>query len=107
MRRSEQKFRDIFNTSNDAIIVTDLDSRILEVNNISLQRTGLMAEQITKLKLLDIIDKNDRQEAEIQFRKLAENKTGIFHSSYINLKGEKSILKLLAIPSIIKKNQLL
>ncbi len=46
LKKSEQKFRAIFDSSNDAITICDLDGKILEVNQVTCKRTGYTREEL-------------------------------------------------------------
>ena len=94
LRASEEKFRNIFNTSNDAIIIIDIESHVLEVNQIFLDRTGLTPQQLKNLRLIDIIFATDHEEAEKQLKSVMENKVGFFQSSYTNQRGEKIYIEI-------------
>lgn len=94
LRASEEKFRNIFNTSNDAIIIIDIESHVLEVNQIFLERSGLTPQQLKDIRLIDIIFATDYEEAEKQLKSVVENKVGFFQSSYINQRGEKIYIEI-------------
>jgi PAS domain S-box-containing protein len=55
LKISEAKFRNIFNNSSDAIIITGSNYSILEVNEVFLNITGFRQTEIRQLKLTDII----------------------------------------------------
>ncbi len=54
LRESEQKFRDIFNNSSDAIFIHDPEGNFLEINDIVLERYGYSKEKLLQMTPLDI-----------------------------------------------------
>jgi PAS domain S-box-containing protein len=94
LKISEEKFRNIFNSSNDAILITDFKGKILELNQITLQRSGFTMDQLKKTRLTDIIAPADKKEAQIQFANISQNKPNICQTSYINIKGEKVYIEV-------------
>lgn len=46
---SEQKLRALYNTVNDAILIVDLEGRILDVNNIICERLGYRRDELLKM----------------------------------------------------------
>lgn len=55
LKISENKFRDIFNNSSDAIVILNNKYDFLEVNEVFLKATGYTLEETTQMKLTDII----------------------------------------------------
>ncbi len=49
LKDSEQKFKNIFENSNDAIIIYDLDSNVLEVNEVTCKALGRTREEIIRM----------------------------------------------------------
>jgi len=54
IRESEQKFRDIFNHINDAIIIHNLQGDFIEVNDIACDRLGYARDEMLKMKPMDL-----------------------------------------------------
>lgn len=52
---SEEKFRNLFNSIQDTVVVIDFDLNILEVNNAFVQATGILREEALKLGLSEFI----------------------------------------------------
>ena len=51
LKKSEEKFRSIFDNSNDAIIIYDLQGRIIEVNKICCERTGYTYDELLRMSV--------------------------------------------------------
>ncbi|MCF8036716.1 MAG: PAS domain S-box protein [Desulfobacteraceae bacterium] len=56
LRRSEQKFRDIFNGSNDAVFIHGISGQFLEVNQLACSRLGYSREELLLMTTMDIDD---------------------------------------------------
>jgi PAS domain S-box-containing protein len=75
LRESEQRFRDLFENSPDAIFVEDLDGMVLDVNFAACVLHGLTREQlIGKNALADLVPPARREAARNDFQKLAAGK---------------------------------
>ncbi len=49
LKDSEQKFKSIFDHSNDAIVIFDLDNNVLEVNDVACKTLGYTREEIIRM----------------------------------------------------------
>jgi len=49
LKDSEQKFKNIFDNSNDAIVIFDLESNVLEVNDVTCKALGYTREEISRM----------------------------------------------------------
>jgi diguanylate cyclase (GGDEF)-like protein/PAS domain S-box-containing protein len=64
LRQSEQKLRSVFDSSPDAITVTDLEGRIVECNQATLELHGFASrEEVIGLDAFEFITPTDRQRA--------------------------------------------
>ena len=54
LRESEEKFRKLFEQSNDAIFISDLDGRILDANDRACQMLSYSKEQLLTMTVMDI-----------------------------------------------------
>jgi|GEM_PF-1894250 PAS domain S-box len=95
LKLSEEKFRNIFNTSNDAIIITDFKGYVLEVNKIFLERSGFTFEKFRNVTLVDLIPFSDKEQARVCFANLANNKPAMLQTSYISQDGSKVHLEII------------
>ena len=55
LKLSESRFRNIFNNSSDAIVITSNNFSFLEVNEVFLKITGYTLQEIPKMKFSDIV----------------------------------------------------
>lgn len=60
---SEKKFRLVFDTSPDGIILSSVDGQILSANSAFLNMMGYTFEELTKLSFFDLISDQDKEEA--------------------------------------------
>jgi PAS domain S-box-containing protein len=104
---SEEKFRNIFNTSNDAILITNFESLILEANQTAINRSGYTLDQIINSRLIDLfIAPSDQEAAFEEFSKLAQNQIAFLQSNYINQRGEKVFIEIVGHPINFNGKQL-
>ncbi|MFO7803647.1 MAG: PAS domain S-box protein, partial [Desulfovermiculus sp.] len=54
LRKSEEKFRTIFNSSSDAIFIHDSSGRFLEVNDVACESLGYTRDELLEMTLMDI-----------------------------------------------------
>ncbi|MFZ0825968.1 MAG: PAS domain S-box protein [Verrucomicrobiia bacterium] len=75
LRESQQRFRDLFENSPDAILVEDLDGVVLDVNFAACVLHGLTRDQlIGKNATSDLVPPSRRDNARHDFQKLASGK---------------------------------
>lgn len=108
--KSEEKFRTIFNSANDCIIIHDFEGRILEINDKACSRFNFKREEILNQKMtgpetIEYVKKFNEKKDE-----LVKNKKIVFESSItfkngqnapmeisskiINYEGEKAVLSI-------------
>ena len=56
LKRSEEKFRDLFNNSSDAIFIASMDGRILEVNEVACIRQGYERDELCSMHISELDD---------------------------------------------------
>ena len=75
LRQTEQRFRDLFENSPDAIFVEDLDGKVLDVNSTACLLHGMTRDQlIGRNAIEDLVPPRHREEARRIFPKLAGGK---------------------------------
>ncbi|MBN2423459.1 MAG: PAS domain S-box protein [Calditrichaceae bacterium] len=94
LRDSEDKFRVLLNSQNDAVFLHPLKSQgftcFTEVNDVACERYGYTREEFTKLTAVNITKKEDvREHGKTDFRKkLHMQKHLIFETEHIKKSGE-------------------
>jgi PAS domain S-box-containing protein len=58
LQKSEEKFKNIFNTSVDSIFITDFTGNFLDVNQITIDKTGISKEKFLTLSIFDLAEEN-------------------------------------------------
>jgi PAS domain S-box-containing protein len=75
LMKSEQRFRDLFENSPDAIFVEDLEGNVLDVNHAGCALHDLAREQLVgKNSVEDLVPPDRRADARRNFQKLVEGK---------------------------------
>jgi PAS domain S-box-containing protein len=88
LRRSEEKFRNIFNSVSDAIIIANLKGEILEVNQVTLQRDGFTRDELLTMNLSNLIVIRDFNKMSIYQQVVEAQGYGIYEIEYTNKSGE-------------------
>lgn len=72
LRQSQRRFRELFESSPDAIFVEDLEGKVLDVNRSACALHGLAREQLVGKKAIDqLVPPAHRDQARAEFQKLA------------------------------------
>ncbi len=88
LRESQQRFRDLFENSPDAIFVEDMDGTVLDVNFAACVLHGLTREQlIGKSAQSDLVPPSRRENARRDFQKLASGKLSWVESESLTADG--------------------
>lgn len=119
IRKNEQKFRNIFEQSMDAVFITDMELRFLELNPAAIEMLGIKDEDINSLALTDFMESdslathfrillqsgNDINDKEIDIKTTAqEHRSCIFSASVeTDMEGRNYIQGILHDISNLKK----
>lgn len=74
LRRSEERFRALFESSRDPIVILTGEGRILEANDAALRLSGYEREEIASLRVQDLLEDPSAWE---RFRELLEEQGGV------------------------------
>ncbi|MCD4821020.1 MAG: PAS domain S-box protein [Methanococcoides sp.] len=80
LQKSEQKFRYIFNNSNDSIIIYDLDGSIIEVNEVACQFTGYSRDEMLSMSVMDLDSPEQAAKMSDNIKRLQKGKRDILES---------------------------
>jgi PAS domain S-box-containing protein len=72
LRRSEEKYRDLFENANDAIFIVDSGQRYLDVNKKAVELLGYSKEELLTMKILDLIPPEQAPRSAEEFEKLRD-----------------------------------
>jgi PAS domain S-box-containing protein len=70
LRRSEEKYRDLFENANDAIFIVDSDLHYVEVNKKAVELLGYSKEELLTMKITDVIPPEQIPRSQVEFEKL-------------------------------------
>jgi len=94
LRESEKRFRILFNSGNDAIVVhrpilEGLRDNFLEVNDVACQRLGYSREELLGLSPADIDDPNDPLDMTAIRDAIRRDKQALFEKTHVTRDGRK------------------
>jgi PAS domain S-box-containing protein len=93
MEESERKFHNIFHQSQDSIVIFDRNEFILEANKTFLDYMKQDAEEITKSKISDLLDNENKHLLRERLPMLTHSFTAINEFSFVHPNGEKRIVE--------------
>jgi PAS domain S-box-containing protein len=73
LRRSEEKYRDLFENAIDAICITDRDQNYLDVNRRAIELFGYSREEFLSMNVRDMLPPGQIARSEKEFAKLTES----------------------------------
>ncbi len=94
LRESEDKFRTLFNNTNDAIFVHDLDGHFLEVNEIACQRLGYSRQEMLQMSTNDINVPEYTARIVKLSKEIGERKNIIFETVHVRKNGSTIPIEL-------------
>jgi PAS domain S-box-containing protein len=89
LRRSEEKFRTLFDSSGDAIFVHDLHGNFLDVNEQACKRLGYSREELLNMAPADIDSPEYRPKTSARLEKLKEEGYIFFETEHVREDGGK------------------
>jgi len=92
LHASEKKFRAMFDSTNDAILIYSLDCRLLEVNRATCERLGYTREELLALPLTELVAPPYASLVKNRVEQLQKATTAIFESAH--RKKDGSILPI-------------
>jgi len=84
---SERRYRLLFEQSNDAILIHDLDGHIMDFNQRASELLGYEKEQFKKLSISELHPKEEITQSKNAFRETLENGYTLFESKFIKADG--------------------
>lgn len=80
LKKSEHRFRDLFENSPDAIFVEDLNGKVLDVNPAACRLHGVSREDLIGEYIYKLIPPEQREKAEVEFNKLVKGEYDVLES---------------------------
>ncbi|MDZ7344981.1 MAG: PAS domain S-box protein, partial [candidate division KSB1 bacterium] len=75
LRESEERFRDLFESSPDAIFVEDLDGNVLDVNPAACRLHGVAREALLGKSVFELVPPDKKDQVAVDFRKLTRGES--------------------------------
>jgi PAS domain S-box-containing protein len=87
-KENEEKYRGIFQNSNEAIFIHDLSGQIIDVNEKMLVLFGYSRGEIASARMVDLVDKDDQERYRSALQKLTSEGSVIFEIDFKKKNGE-------------------
>jgi len=94
LKNKESKFRNIFNSSKDGIIIIDDSGQILEANSIVSKRNNITRDEIINLNIAEIVNKDRAIKLHKLVKEVTTKNSLITETQYYTKTGEKVFLEL-------------
>ena len=101
--RSEKRFRQLFEESNDAIFIHDLEGRIYDLNHAALNMTGYPKASLLEMVVADLHPEADQQVAYQALEEVRRNGHVRFQSKF--MRADKSIITVDISSSVIDEDE--
>ena len=88
LKKSEARYRNLFQSSSDGLVVHDLEGNIFDVNQMFLKQSGFTREEILKLKIMDLHPSNMLEKSGQAFREISTNGYINFEVTFKKKSGE-------------------
>ena len=93
IKKSEERFHDLFENANDAIWTADTKGRYISVNRLFRKLRGYKKEELIGKKFIHFIDSESRQESIENYKKALSGKAVEYELNLLNKDGEKRIYR--------------
>jgi|GEM_PF-2394886 len=88
LRSSEERYRTLFDSASDAILIHDLNGRFIEVNMVACERLGYTRKEFLELKVADIDSPEFSSLVEERIREIGVNKHILFQTEHVTKEGK-------------------
>ena len=72
LRKSEEKYRDLFENARDSICIVDLEGNFKVVNEATELLTGYSQDELLKMRVDDLVYQGDKEKSNLYFKKLVD-----------------------------------
>jgi PAS domain S-box-containing protein len=87
LKRSEEKFRDLFNSSSDAIYIVNMEGMILEVNEVACTRQGYDSDELLSMRISDLEDPSFSSSIKERLSRFKNGESIIFETAHLHKDG--------------------
>lgn len=104
LKKSERRYRDLFDSASDAIIIRDLEGNIFEVNEAASELTGYAVEELTSMNISQFLAPESFETTMEKQKSQMEGETASqrYELELIRKNGTRAIIE--AMISIVKEN---
>ncbi|MDJ0703977.1 MAG: response regulator [Leptolyngbyaceae cyanobacterium MO_188.B28] len=88
LRQSEEKFSNLFQHSNDGILIHDLDGNILDLNQKSIEQLGYTQTELLSLKVSDLHPQTELETCKTAFEQVIQEGFCSFEISFVRKNRE-------------------
>ncbi len=88
LKESEARYRNLFNHSNYAILIHDLEGKIIDANQKSLELTGYSKSEMLALNVMDLAPLESTEDVEQKFNKISRDGYVNFEVDYLTKDSE-------------------
>jgi PAS domain S-box-containing protein len=87
LRQSEDKYRTLIESANDAIFILDMDGKFLEVNRATYERLGYTKEEILSMSISELDDPQFADMVPERLEQINKDGGGVFESAHVRKDG--------------------
>ncbi len=87
LTRSEEKFRTLFESATDAILIMDLEGNFIDINTTAYERLGYTKEEMMSMHLTELLSTEFADRAHERIEHLTKHGHAKFESAYITKNG--------------------
>jgi PAS domain S-box-containing protein len=87
-KENEEKFRNIFNSTNDLIHIVDLDGQILEINDIGCRLLGYTKQEILQMNVREIDSHKHSWQVPDRMKEVIETESALFETEWVTKNGK-------------------
>ena len=98
LRESEQRFRDLFEDSPDAIFVEGPDGNVLDANQAACRLHGVGREKLVGMNVLDLVPVEKRRKVLRDFRRLVDGEITRVEGESVSVDGRMTPVEIHATP---------
>ena len=91
---SRNNFKNIFNSSNDAIFITDFKGNFIELNQTATKRIGLTEKESLNINLKEFHLQQGQILIKDYFNNVINNKSDVFRTNYVNKDKKKTYIEI-------------
>lgn len=88
LQESEEKFRNIFNSVSDAIVISDLEGEILEINDVAVEHIGVSKDKLLRSNISNYVITTDFDKIKNYVKTIKSQEYRIFELAYTNVSGD-------------------